>query len=204
MRNISRRRWIVGSGAAASAGSAWAQSAGRGVASSRERIQARYFPNIALITQDGRSVRFYDDLIKGRVVMLNFMYATCEGACPLITSNLTKVQKLLGNRAGRDIFMYSITLKPEQDTPAVLKQHVEMHGIGPGWQFLTGRPGDVERLRRALGFVDSDPQVDRDKSKHVGMVRYGNEALQLWATCPGLATPEWIVRSVSGVESPRV
>ena len=203
MTGMNRRRWMA-FGTSAFAGGALVQGPSSAIASSRGSIQARYFPNVPLITHDGRKVRFYDDLIKNRMVIINFMYATCEGACPLITSNLRNVQKLLGDRVGRDIFMYSLNLKTKQDTPAVLNQHVEMHGIGPGWLFLTGRAGDVERLRRSLGFVDSDPQVDKDKSQHIGMVRYGNEPLQLWAACPGLATPEWIARSICWVNWPRV
>ena len=131
------------------------------------------------------------------------MYAQCEGFCPAITSNLVKVQKLLGRRVGRDIFMYSITLKPEEDTPSALRNYAQMHGAEPGWVFLTGQPADIELLRRKLGFTDPDPIVDADKSNHIGNVRYGNEALQFWAACPGLAKPEWIVESISWVDWPK-
>jgi protein SCO1/2 len=167
---------------------------------SREVIRDRYFPNVALTTHEGRNVRFYDDLIKDKVVTITFMYATCQGVCPLITENLLQVQKLLGPRVGRDIFMYSITLKPKEDTPEVLANYVRMHGVKPGWTFLTGKPGDVELLRRKLGFTNPDPTLDRDKSQHIGNVRYGNEARQLWAACPGLANPRWMVKSLSWVE----
>jgi len=169
----------------------------------REKIRARYFPNLNVVTHEGRKVRFYDDLIKGKIVTLNFMYADCEGICPGITANLAKVQKALGDRIGRDIFMYSLTLKPEHDTPAVLKEYAEMHGVKPGWSFLTGAPADMELLRRKLGFVDPDPEVDKDKNEHIGNVRYGNEVLQLWASCPGLASPQAIVASIGFVDWPK-
>ena len=169
----------------------------------REKIRARYFPNFTLVTHEGRKVRFYDDLIKDKIVTINFMYADCEGICPGITANLVKVQKALGDRVGRDIFMYSLTLKPEHDTPAVLKEYAEMHGVKPGWSLLTGDPGDMELLRRKLGFVDPDPEVDKDKNEHIGNVRYGNEALQLWASCPGLASPQAIVSSIGFVDWPK-
>jgi protein SCO1/2 len=107
----------------------------------------------------------------------------------------------LGPRVGREVFMYSITLKPEQDTPAVLKKHARAQGAGPGWLFLTGRPADIELLRRKLGFTDPDPRRDQDKSNHIGNIRYGNEALQLWAACPGMANPAWIVESIGWVVS---
>jgi protein SCO1/2 len=174
-----------------------------GMIPAREKIRARYFPNVSLVTHEGRKVCFYDDLIKDKIVTINFMYADCEGICPRITANLAKVQKALGDRVGRDIFMYSFTLKPEHDTPAVLKEYAEMHDAKPGWSFLTGKPADMELIRRKLGFVDPDPEVDKDKSQHIGNVRYGNEALQLWGACPGLASPQWIVESIGFVNWPK-
>ena len=69
--------------------------------SPRDAIRARYFPNVVLRTHENRPVRFYDDLIRDKVVILNFMYARCDGVCPSITANLVKVQTLLGNRIGR-------------------------------------------------------------------------------------------------------
>ena len=87
----------------------------------RERLQRYHLPNVALVTHDGKPVRFYDDLVKDRKVVINFMYTTCaDGTCPITTANLVQVQKLLGDRVGRDVFFYSITLSPDQDTPVVL------------------------------------------------------------------------------------
>lgn len=167
---------------------------------SRDRIRERHFPNVSLITHEGRKVRFYDDLVKDKIVVINFMYAKCEGICPGITTNLVKVQRLLGNRVGRDIFMYSLTLKPEQDKPQDLAEYARMHKVGPGWQYLTGAPADLELLRRKLGFTDPDPVVDADKSNHIGNIRYGNEPQQLWAACPGMSRPEMIVESIGWLE----
>src|SRR5262249_12160932 len=81
----------------------------------REKIRRRYFPDVVLTTHEGKKVRFYEDLIKDKTVAITMMYAECEGVCPGITANLVKVQRLLGDRVGRDIFFYSLTLKPEQD-----------------------------------------------------------------------------------------
>ena len=162
----------------------------------RERTRELHFPNILLTTHDGKKVRFYDDLIKNKIVIINFMYAKCEGVCPGITANLVKVQKLLGDRVGRDIFMYSFTLKPEHDTPAVLKAYAEAYNVKKGWKFLTGAPEDMELLRRKLGFTDPDPERDKDKSNHIGNVRYGNEPMMRWASCPGLTKANWIVESI--------
>lgn len=148
-----------------------------------------YFPDVVLHSHEGKQVRFYDDLIKDKIVVINFMYARCEGVCPGNTANLRKVQKLLGDLVGRDVFFYSFTLKPEEDTPEVLATYAAAHGVGPGWQFLTGSPEDMEAVRQALGFTDPDPLLDQDKSTHVGVVLYGSEPHQQWAACPGLAEP---------------
>ena len=171
--------------------------------SARERIREQHFPNLLLTTHEGKKVRFYDDLIKDKIVLINFMYVKCEGVCPGITANLVRLQKLLGPRLGRDVFMYSFTLKPEQDTPQVLKEYAEAYGVKKGWTFLTGTPADMELLRRSLGFTDPDPERDADKSSHIGNVRYGNEPLQLWGSCPGMSKPSWMVESISWLERPK-
>jgi protein SCO1/2 len=203
MPNLNRRTWLGISGAALLASGIPAQASNGDnrdqkwkTVSPRDTIRNRFLPNVALVTHEGKNVRFYDDLIKDKIVIINMMYATCEGICPAITSNLQKVQKLLGDRVGRDIFLYSITLKPEHDTPQVLSEHVKMHGIQPGWSFLTGAPADIEVLRRKLGFVDPDPVVDKDTTNHIGNIRYGNEPLMLWAACPGSIKPASIVESI--------
>ena len=72
----------------------------------REKLQKRYFPNFELTTHDGRKVHFYDDLIKDKIVVINFMYVKCEGICMPITENLKRVQKLLGPRVGRDLHVF--------------------------------------------------------------------------------------------------
>ena len=171
--------------------------------SPREVIRSRYFPNVVLTTHDNQKVRFYDDLIENKVMLLNFMYASCENLCPRVTQNLVKVQKLLGDRMGKDVFIYSFTLDPAHDTPEVLKAYAEMHHVGPGWTFLTGAPDEMETLRRRLGFTDPDPKFDKDKETHIGNVRYGNEPRLLWGACPGMSHPEFIVESLSWVDWPK-
>jgi protein SCO1/2 len=169
----------------------------------REKIRRRYFPDVIVTSHEGKQVRFYDDLIRGKTVVINMMYAECEGVCPGITANLVKVQKLFGDQMGRDIFFYSLTLKPQEDDPDALDHYAKMHGVGPGWLFLTGKPSDMELLRVKLGFTYPDPKLDKDTSQHIGNIRYGNEPEMLWAACPGQASPDWIVRSISWVTRPR-
>ncbi len=193
-----RRTLLAGLGAAA-----LGLATGRSVAETNRRSgpRADYFPNVTLYTHEGKAVKFYDDLICGKLVAINMMYAQCEGICPGMTQNLLRVQKHLGDRVGRDVFMYSISLLPEQDTPERLKEYTDMHHIKPGWLFLTGARADIETIRYKLGFYDNDPEVDADRSQHTGMVRIGNEALDRWSMAPALAEPESIAQAILSIQS---
>ncbi|MBA3589382.1 SCO family protein [Methylibium sp.] len=168
--------------------------------SASSRAGGSRFPNPVVLTHDGRRLRFFDDLVRGRIVLLNMMYAQCSNICPPMTANLLNVQRMLGPRAGSDVFMVSITLLPEHDTPQALAEYAQRYRIGGGWTFVTGRPDDIERLRLAFGFFDVDPVVDADRSQHTGMVRIGNDALDRWCMNPALAEPEQICESIRAVD----
>ena len=138
-----------------------------------------------------------------RSVLINFMYATCTNSCPTFIANLARVQQLFGNRVGRDVFMYSLSLDPEHDTPDVLRGYMKAYNIQPGWTFLTGTLTDITAVRRRLGLRDPNPAVDADKSQHIGVVLYGNERFDRWAACPALSEPREIVKYVQWVEGRR-
>lgn len=141
------------------------------------RLGADYFPNVELVNQDGQTLHFYNDVIKGKVVAINFIFTQCGDSCPLETANLRRVQKLLGDRVGRDIFFYSISIDPERDTPPVLKEYKQKFKIGPGWQFLTGKKADIDQIRRKLGmFRDGEDEL----SDHNVNLIVGNEATGQW------------------------
>ncbi len=160
----------------------------------------RTFPNVPVVTHEGKIVRFYDDLIKNKIVMINFTYTNCQGICPGMTANLKQVYKEFGERMGKDIFMYSISLQPEHDTPAVLKAYTELHKINPGWTFLTGTRANIELLREHLGYKFSDPRLDKDKSEHLGVVKFGIEALERWGMAPALGDPKYLAEYVRWME----
>ena len=148
------------------------------VAAQNARWGANYFPNVILTTHDGQKVRFYDDLIKGKIVAIDLIYTTCKYACPLETARLAQVQKLLGDRVGRDIFFYSITIDPENDTPEVLKAYAEKFHAGPGWTFLTGKQEDIDLISKKLGlYTEPDPA---NKDGHTPSLVVGNETTGQW------------------------
>lgn len=145
--------------------------------------QTGFLPNVPLITHNGEHVNFYDDMVQGKMVLLNFFLVSCkEGRCPVAMANIRKVQELLGDRVGKDVFFISITLQPDFDSPKVLKEYADGLDAQPGWTFLTGKSADIETLRRGLGFVDIDPERDRDLTNHIGMARYGNDRLDRWGS----------------------
>jgi protein SCO1/2 len=162
------------------------------VAGRQSRVaRSGMLPNVPLLTHNRRAVNFYDDLIRDKTVLLNFFLVQCtDGKCPLATATLRHVQDELGERMGRDVFIYSITLQPQLDTPDILKAYADNFAPRPGWEFLTGKPADIEFLRRSLGYVDRDPERDRDPTNHIGMARYGNDALERWGAVSLRSTPE--------------
>lgn len=137
-----------------------------------------YFPNVPLITHEGETVHFFDDLIKDKVVAINFIYTVCPDTCPLETARLAKVQRLLGERVGKDIFMYSITIDPENDTPEVLAKYAERYDAQPGWWFLTGKEEDITLLRRKLGLYLEEIQ-DGSNNHNVSLI-IGNQRTGKW------------------------
>jgi protein SCO1 len=158
------------------------------------------FPNPEVVTQDGRHVRFFDDLVKGRTVMIDFAYTRCNGRCPAAIARLVQVQHALGERFGKDVTMVTVSLDPENDTPEAARRYVAASHGRPGWTYVTGAREDLEALRRFLGFYDRRPEVDRDKSQHATLVAIGSEARHRWITIPGLLPAGEIIQVVNRVQ----
>lgn len=149
-----------------------------------------YFPNVPLLTQDGRTVRFYDDLVKDKQVVISFIYTNCRDACPLETAKLVQLQQILGTRMGRAVFFYSITIDPSRDTPAVLKRYAETFHVGPGWLFLTGKEADIALLRKKLGLLA--PHDSRDRFDHTANIVIGSEATGQWIRHSAFENPKFL------------
>jgi protein SCO1 len=164
--------------------------------SAAERVR-QILPNVELRTHENKRVRFYDDLVRGRTVLINLMYVNCQGSCPTTLANLVKVQKLLGDRMGKDILMLSLSVDPAHDTPAVLADHAEMIGAGKGWIFATGRSPDIDAIRKALGMYDVVDEADN--TSHFNLVTIGSEPLGQWCAIPALSNPTDIAQTVHRV-----
>jgi protein SCO1 len=161
----------------------------------RNRWGADYFPNLPLVNQDGVTVRLYDDLLKGKNVAVNVMYTGCTAVCPLETANLARVQRILGDRVGKDIFFYSISIDPLNDTPQALKAFTKKFDIAPGWQFLTGKPADIEIIVRKLGLSRGSDKENPDG--HTSSLMVGNVPGGLWLRNSAVDNPQFLVAKMA-------
>ena len=153
-----------------------------------------YFPNLPVVTHDGRTLRFYDDLIKDKIVVINFIYTSCANICPLTTARLAEVKDRLGDAVGRDIFFYSITLDPVMDGPEVLAKYAETYKAGPGWLFLTGKPEDIELIRHKLG------ERSRVLSEHRNDVMLGNDRTGEWGRDSAFSDIEQLAATIRNMD----
>ncbi|MDD0973734.1 SCO family protein [Pseudomonas fontis] len=150
-----------------------------------------YFPNTELVDHNGRTVHFFDDLIKDKVVVVNFIFTGCGDSCPLETARLRQVQQLLGERVGREVFFYSISIDPLSDTPEVLKAYADKFKVGPGWLFLTGEFEQITQLRQALGLFIEGIDNGRNRDHNLSLI-VGNQATGRWMKASPFENP-WIL-----------
>jgi len=163
----------------------------------RSSRAARLSP-ITLQTQHSRPVRFYEDLVRDKTVLINFMYASCKKRCPLTTHNLMKVYDVYGSRMGQDTLILSISVNDPPDTPQALRNYIERNGgERAGWLYLTGDYHEIWELRHSLGAYDLDPVVDADKTQHAGLVTFGNDRNDRWYALPGMLRSNELVEAIA-------
>ena len=108
-------------------------------------------PDLELLDQEGRRVRFHSDVIQDRLVVIDFIYTRCTTVCPILSSVFARLQQDLGETLGREVFLVSISIDPGTDRPERLKAYAQRYQAGPGWTFLTGERAQIDRLLSALG-----------------------------------------------------
>ena len=157
----------------------------------------KYFSDVELIDQDGRRLRFYTDVLKGKVVAINTFFTTCTSICPPMNRNFEKMQEALGERLGKDVFLVSITVDPATDTPTRLKEYGKRFHAKPGWLFLTGKKENVDWALYKLG------QYVETKDNHTSIFIIGNESKGLWKKALGLANSEELIKVLEDVIADR-
>jgi protein SCO1/2 len=156
-----------------------------------EQSPARnYFTDVVLVNQDGEKMRFYSDVLKGKTVVISAFFTTCTSVCPPMNRNLEKVQEALGERIGKDVFIVSISVDPETDTPERLKAYARKFHAKPGWIFLTGKKENVDWALYKVG------QYVEEKNDHTTGLIIGNEATGLWKKAFGLTKTAELVEFV--------
>ena len=153
----------------------------------------KWFSDVELVDQDGRKVRFYTDMLKGKTVVLNAFFTTCTSVCPPMNRNLEKVQEALGERLGKDVFIVSISVDPETDTPTRIKEYAKRFHARAGWTFLTGRKENVDWALYKVG------QYVEAKDDHTTIIVIGNEATGLWKKALGMAKAADLIGIVKSV-----
>lgn len=161
---------------------------------------SRYFPNNVVYTHANERALFYDDLLRGKTVLIHCMSIRTEPQYRSI-EKLAAVNRLLGDRVGREVFLYSVTVDPDHDTPRALSTFAEQHGTPPGWLFLTAQAPVVSAIRGSLFATafqhEHGPGSADDCSMSV--IRYGNEAVGLWASVPVIQDPQEIVKRLDWI-----
>ncbi|HEX8119184.1 MAG TPA: SCO family protein, partial [Pyrinomonadaceae bacterium] len=149
--------------------------------------------DVELLDQDGNKVRFYSDVLKGKTVIINAFFTTCTSVCPPMNRNLEKVQEALGDRIGKDVFIVSMSVDPETDTPPRLKEYAKRFHAKPGWLFLTGKKENLDwALYRVGQYVEA-------KDDHTTVIVVGNEATGLWKKALGMAKAADLIQIVKSV-----
>jgi len=143
---------------------------------SEARWGADYFPNYTLTDHTGKNIKFFDDLIKDKIVAINFIYTSCPDSCPLETAQLVKVQNIMADRLGKDVFVYSISIDPEVDTPEVLKEYRQK--FGAKWDFFTGDELEIVEIRKKLGLYI--PEIQDGSNNHNVSMIIGNQKTGRW------------------------
>ncbi len=149
-----------------------------------ENYQREYFTDLPLFTQDGKPVRFYTDMLRGKVVLISFIYTNCTDICPILMPNLVRIQELLGDRSGRDVSLISISVDPVDDSPEELKEYGKKYGAKPGWTFLTGKKENIDWVVYKLG------QYTEDFEDHTMLFLVGDVTNGRWAKMRGDMAPE--------------
>ncbi|MEI6543377.1 MAG: SCO family protein [Methylococcales bacterium] len=152
------------------------------------RSEAFYkLPDVTMVTQEGDKVDFSKELDDGRPVMLNFIFTTCAAICPLLSHVFASTQTKLGKEADK-VHLVSVSIDPEQDTPARLSEYAKKFKAGKGWQFYTGTTKASIDLQKAFNTFRGD------KMNHLQLIFYRVTPGKPWVRLEGFASADDLIR----------
>lgn len=163
------------------------------VAGTQTSAAHNYFTDTPLVDQDGKQLRFYSDLLQGKVVVINSFFTTCKNSCPVMASTLARIQEKIGDQLGKSVHLISITVDPEVDTPAKLKEFADHMKARPGWEFVTGTRENLDLVLHKIG------QYTENRDNHTNLFIIGNEQTGLWKKALGMAKSDEIISIVESV-----
>jgi len=153
-------------------------------------------PDVPVLDQNGKHLNFYSDLVKGKVVAINFIFTTCTTICPPLTATFRRVQQELSSQSV-SAKLISVSVDPVVDTPERLRDFAAKFKADPDWTFVTGEKSDIDTLLRALGVAVAD------KNDHTPMVLVGNDLSGSWTRTYGLSSPSALVKVIVSVTNSR-
>jgi len=189
MKNVCRLRMLL----AVLPGALLLAAPGNSTAAAKNAAARTYFTDVILVNQDGKEVRFYSDLMEGKVIIMIPFFTTCTGICPPMNRNLEKIQSWLGDRLGRDVNMLSISVDPLTDTVPRLKEYSQRFHAQPGWHFLSGAKENVDFALKKIG------QYVEAKEDHGSIMIIGNLRTGLWKKARALGQIEELIAIVESV-----
>jgi hypothetical protein len=155
-----------------------------------------YFPNHTVYSHTGEKLRMFDDLIRDKVVMVNFMSIAAHQSFP-VTEHLVNIADRLGDQLGRDVFICSISTDPLHDTPKKLKALAEQYSANrPGWTFVTTSKNNVDAISKRLR-----NHGHHTSSHPIRMVHYGNGGVGIWGAFGADSNPDFVVERLSWVQN---
>lgn len=152
--------------------------------------------DVPVVDQSGAAKRFYSELVKDRIVAINFIFTSCTTICPTLGANFARVQSLLGD-SGKDVSLISISIDPVNDTPARLAAWSEKLGAKPGWTLVTGERNDIDALLKSVGAFTPD------KNDHGPLIVLGDDRTGRWQRMNGFAAPSKIVSALHALGTER-
>ncbi|MGE8066961.1 SCO family protein [Pseudomonas sp. NPDC089569] len=163
---------------------------------SSESTQVK-FADVALVDQNGKTVRLEKDLVANKIVVMSFIYTSCTTVCPVVSSIMGKVQKQLGARVGNEVQLVSISIDPQRDDAKRLNDYARTFQNGPGWSWLTGSPQSVNETLKGLGSFSGDFK------NHQPLILVGDGNSRHWTRYYGFTDPAVLSREVEKLSGQR-
>ena len=158
---------------------------------SEEERARNFFTDTEVIDQNGKKLRFYSDVLRNRVVLINFIFTNCEYSCPMLAQKLKQARASMVPAIKDEVWFVTLSVDPERDTPESMKQFAERQGVDESrWIFLTGDKQNLELLVKKLG------QYTPNVEAHTTLMLAGNDRTRHWTRVLPMVPPDGIAQQM--------